>query len=215
MSDTRTLLLDALYEQEESRPRSLQVELGPSSLGSCRRQVVLKLMRAEEINHTDKLAAIMGTAIHETIERALRNKGHESVELTVPGIDGLLGPGHIDLYQPALARVTDWKTTTKRSQKYFPYLSQRWQVQTYGLLVKRAGYPVNDVELVSIARDGGVDDIRVHTEPYDEAVALEALAWLEERNDEAVAGVLPPAEKPASFCAKYCPFYGPDLCVGK
>ncbi len=32
--------------------------------------------------------------------------------------------------------------------------------------------------LVAIARDGAEKDVKVHTEPYNEAVALEAFTWL-------------------------------------
>lgn len=214
--ETKDLLLGALYEQEAARPRSQQVELGPSSLGSCKRQVVYKLMGVEPINEAiKKLPSIMGTAIHETIERALRNKGHNSVELTGQGIEGLIAAPHIDFYREDQKKVVDWKTTKKSNQRYFPSLSQRWQVHTYGYLLKRSGYEVEVVELVSIARDGTEDDIKVHTEPYDESVALDGLKWLEDRIVEAVNGELPEPEKFGNFCKNYCPFYGEDLCLGK
>jgi hypothetical protein len=34
------------------------------------------------------------------------------------------------------------------------------------------------VSLVAIARDGDERDVKVHTEDYNESIALEALGWL-------------------------------------
>lgn len=206
--DTRALLIHALHAQDADRPRSQQVMIGPSGLGSCKRQTVYKIMQKPPINETSKIAAVMGTAIHDAIEKALRRLGHEHVELTVEGIADLIASAHIDFYQPDRFTVTDWKTTKKNNLRSFPYLSQRWQVQTYGYLARRAGYRVDTVELVAICRDGTEEDIVIHSEPYDEAVALEALAWLQERYNEEAAGYLPEPEKFASFCRLYCPYYG-------
>ena len=61
---------------------------------------------------------------------------------------------------------------------YFPTTQQRWQVQTYGYLLAKNGHDVKRVSLVAIARDGDERDIKVHTEDYDESVALQALNWL-------------------------------------
>lgn len=217
MSDTGTLeiLLTALHAVEDARPRTLQKELGPSSLGACKPQVVFKLMGMDPINPVERLPSIMGTAIHASIEQALDKAGYGHVELEVPGIPGLLGPGHIDFYQPERKTITDWKTTKKSNLKYFPKPSMLWQVHTYGYLASLAGFEVEFVELVGIARDGTSRDIRLHREPYDEQVALVALDWLRERDAEASAGVIPaPEMKAAYFCRDYCPFYGPALCLG-
>ena len=217
MSDTKGLLIAALSEQDADRPRSKQKMLGPSSLGSCQRKTVYHLMDVEPINVTSRLAAVMGTAIHDTIEKALRKLGHTTVEITVPGIAGLIADAHVDFYQPDAEKITDWKTTKKSNLSRMPYESQRWQVHTYGYLAKQAGLKVKEVELVIIPRDGDERDIKVHVEPYDEATALEALSWLRDRYAEAANGVLPAPEKYASFCRLYCPFYGEEdgYCLGK
>jgi hypothetical protein len=73
---------------------------------------------------------------------------------------------------------------------------------------------VQNVNLVAIPRDGDERDIIVHSEPYDEAIALEALNWL------AVIETMtepPAAERHESYCASYCKFYdasGEMGCVG-
>ena len=215
-SDLATLdiLLDAVIKQDDARPRTQQVELGPSSLGSCKRQVVMKIMGLDPINPVERLPSILGTAIHAMIESALRESGHDSVELEVPGLPGLLGPGHIDFYQPGRKTITDWKTTQKKHLRYFPKPSQIWQVQTYGYLARQAGFEVEWVELVAIPRDGTSKDVKLHREPFSETKAVEAIDWLRGRQAEAFNGVLPEAEmNAANFCRPYCPFFG-AYCAG-
>jgi len=82
--DVKDLLIKALYEKENKRPRSTQVQIGPSELGSCRRKVWYKLHNQPETNENElKLAAIMGTAIHDTIEKALSNNKEVLLEQSV------------------------------------------------------------------------------------------------------------------------------------
>jgi hypothetical protein len=88
---------------------------------------------------------------------------------------------------------------------------KRWQVQTYGYLLARAGYDVKTVTLVGIPRDGNEEDIIVYSEEYDESVALMALEWLEEVKNATEAPA--PERDAASFCKSYCSFYG-SLCSG-
>jgi phage FluMu gp28-like protein len=71
-------------------------------------------------------------------------------------------------------------------------------------LLSKNGYEVKTVNLVAIARDGAEKDIKVHTEPYDETMALAALSWL--ANVKA-STTLPEPEKDQSFCKDYCQYY--------
>jgi RecB family exonuclease len=112
--------------------------------------------------------------------------------------------GHVDLFDKLQGAVVDYKTTTKKNVKYFPSKQQRWQVQVYGWLLSEE-HQVKTVNLVAICRDGDEDDIRVHSEPYSEEMALEALEWLAEVKARETA---PPPEKPARFCKHYCGFFG-------
>ena len=75
------------------------------------------------------------------------------------------------------------------------------------------GKPVN-VNLVAIARDGDERDIKVHSEPYDPAIAEEALRWLAEVKTATEA---PAPERDESYCKFYCKYYdasGEIGCVG-
>ena len=61
-------LTTALKEADEQRDRSVQVELGASSVGGCKAQAWHILNQTPKTNHdTESLAAIIGTAMHTAI----------------------------------------------------------------------------------------------------------------------------------------------------
>ena len=213
MEDIKAFLVQALHEKENSRPRSTQVQIGPSELGGCRRKVWYRLNNQPETNEQElKLAAIMGTAIHGAIEEALSKRDDLLIETTVE-YGGM--KAHVDLFIPETGDVVDWKTTKYRNLSYFPSQQQRWQVQVYGYLIEKSGKgKVSRVNLVAIPRDGDERDIKVHSEAYDEKVALEALSWLEAIKASDVA---PEPERDESYCKFYCKYYdasGEMGCVG-
>jgi Domain of unknown function DUF83 len=201
-------LVTALLKADGSRKRSKQTVVGVSALGDCRAKVWHIHNKTKPTNETYKLAAIMGTAIHSSIEKALTKSGG-LIEHRIEAKDGL-PPATIDYFDPTDGSVVDWKTTKKSGLAYFPSRQQRWQVQVYGYLMAKEGFEVNTVNLVAIARDGDERDIVWHSEPYNETVALEALAWLEAVKAEPFA---PAPEKDATFCAQYCPYFG-QTCGG-
>jgi len=205
----KQILIDALIAADNARPRSQQTAIGVSSLGGCRREVWHQLQGHKGQATGTRLPAIMGTAIHNAIETALADNPRYLLEHRVE-IDGL-PPATIDCYDTWENEVIDWKTTKKSNLDYFPSKQQRWQVQVYGYLMTQSGYEVNNVTLVAIARDGSESDIKVHTEPYDRSVAIEALNWLEEIEQGKQAPA--PERDAVSWCAKYCSFYG-ELCGG-
>jgi len=212
VTDPKDLLLTALRAGDAKRSRSTQVQIGPSEVGGCRRKVWYRLNNQPETNDNElKLAAIMGTAIHAEIERALQDNKDVMIETAVE-YNGM--KAHIDCFVPGTGDVIDWKTSKVRNLSYFPSTQQRWQVQLYGYLLAKNGYAVNRVSLVAIARDGDERDVKVHTENYDEAIALEALGWLAAVKE---AKEVPAPEKDASYCQHYCKFYdasGQMGCVG-
>ena len=205
------LLMKALMGYDQSRARSQQTELGVSSIGGCRRKVWFHLQGEPKTNPTIKLPALMGTAIHTMIEAAITDMDWDNeyqLEREV-AYGGLMG--HIDLFIPSVGAVVDWKTTKKSGLDYFPKTQQRWQVQLYGYLLSKNGEEVKTVSLVAIPRDGDERQIKIHTEQYDEAIALEALAWLEDVKNRTE---IPEPENYANFCSLYCSYFG-DKCGGK
>jgi hypothetical protein len=147
----------------------------------------------------------MGTAIHAAIEEAIGHFDPEGKEYLVE-TEVAFGDmkAHVDLFVPSTGAVIDWKTSKVKNLSYFPSKQQRWQVQVYGYLLSKNGHEVKTVNLVAIARDGSEKDVKVHTEPYDEAIALEAFAWL---NEVKSSVTLPEPEKDQSFCKDYCQYY--------
>ena len=213
----KELLLTVLHEKDANKSRSKQTQVGPSEIGGCRRKVWYRLNDQPETNfQLKKLAAIMGTAIHSEIEKSIEAvdpKGEKYWVETEVEYDGI--KAHIDLFIPETGSVVDWKTVKVKNLSYFPSAQQRWQVQVYGYLLEKSGKAkVKDVNLVAIARDGDESDVRIHTEPYDEVMALEALQWLANVKSMTEA---PAPEKDELFCKNYCQFYdasGEMGCVG-
>ena len=206
IEDPKELLLHVLHNKDASRDRSKQTQVGPSEIGGCRRKVWYRLNAQPETNENQsKLAAIMGTAIHAAIEDAIGHIDPDGKEYLVEtAVEYGDMKAHVDLFVPSTGAVIDWKTSKVKNLSYFPSKQQRWQVQVYGYLLSKNGYEVKTVNLVAIARDGNEKDVKVHTEPYDEAIALEAFEWL---NNVKASTTLPEPEKDQSFCRDYCQYY--------
>ena len=203
------MILTALKNKDADRPRSKQVEIGVSSLGDCSRRVWFKLNNYQSTTVTDNLSAIMGTAIHRAVEEAIAYDLFGTIETEIEvEYEGL--KGHIDIYVEVDGEVIDVKTKNKKNAGYFPSPQEKWQVHTYGFMLDKNGKPVKTVTLVCIFRDGEAGDVLEYSVPYDESIALEALAWLE--NVKAMTEA-PEPEKPLEYCVLYCEFYG-KLCGG-
>jgi CRISPR/Cas system-associated exonuclease Cas4 (RecB family) len=211
--DIHALLKTALKENDKARERSLQTELGASSVYGCKRQAWSILRQVPKTNHnTESLAAIIGTAVHATVAEAMKN-------IDVFGDDFLIEQGfstpdlkgHCDLFIKSTGTVIDWKTTTKKNLSKFPTEQQKMQVQLYGYLIEEAGYQVNTVSLVAIIRDGQMKDTKVHQEPYDRNKALEGIQWIKDLQNTVYA---PAPERPRIFCKDFCEWYDPTGEVG-
>jgi len=208
--DLSNLLSKSLLAFDNSRDRSLQVEIGPSQVGGCRRQVWHQLKNTPETNpNTESLAAILGTFIHSGVAEAIKREDPfgDNFLIEQEFVTGDL-KGHCDLYIKDMKTVVDWKTTKLKSLRYFPSAQQRMQVQLYGYLLTANGYEVENVALVAIPRDGEMAQIKTHVEPYNPEMAQEGLRWLEEVKQLAISSESPPApEKDPVFCVNYCSYY--------
>jgi hypothetical protein len=205
MTDIGNVLLDVLTAKDGTRARSTQKRLGPSEVGGCRRRTFYKLNDQPKTNSTLRLSAIMGTAIHKTIEEAFYRQdpfGEKYVLEMEVEHNGLMG--HIDLYMPLEKELVDWKTTKLKNLKTFPSHEQKMQVNLYGYLLRNNGYELETVTLVGIPRDGDERQVVVWSQPYDDAIAQEGLEWLKELENTTE---MPAPEKYAAFCALYCDFY--------
>jgi hypothetical protein len=217
MIDLQGMLVKSLEAYDSQRDRSQQVEVGPSSIGGCRRQVYHILKQSPKVNSdTESLASILGTFIHSGISEAIKREdpfGDNFIieqEVTFGDLKG-----HVDLFIKDQGLVVDWTTTKLKSLRYFPKLQQRMQVQVYGYLLAQNGHEVKNVSLVAIPRDGVMAEIRAHVEPYDEALALEGITWLNDLRALVTLNGTPPAPTEGiGFCANYCDYYDPTGEVG-
>lgn len=199
----KATLLNKLIEQDKSRPRSVQTQVGVSEIGGCATRVWHKINDTEITNtETLRLSAIMGTALHSMIEDVFVPDSRYKVETEV-----VVGDikGHIDLIDTKTNTIWDWKTITKNSIAYFGSRQQLLQIQLYGWLANQNGILIDRVGLVGIPRDGNEHDIIELSWAYDESLALEAIERFEYIKNQ----FEPPApEKDAKFCANYCPYFG-------
>jgi hypothetical protein len=203
-----------LYALDALRPRSVQTEIGISALVGCARRAAHTILGTPETNEPDKLAAVIGTAVHKACEDATKARNpfaETELEVRIPDFDLL---GHVDCWDPIDRAAEDYKTSTVERITGIrldgPTRQQRAQVQTYGYALALKGYPVEKVRLVFLPRDGRGDQAYVWEAPYDEAQALEALLWLDGVRQQVANGVLPPPERfESSFCRDWCPFYDP------
>lgn len=223
--DLRGVILDAARRA----PRSQQVALGPSEIGEpCARQLGYKLMRHPSSNaDSDPWPSIVGTAVHSWLADAFTaantrlGRIRYLVEQHVTIRDGLTGT--CDLYDADHGRVIDHKvpgaTSLADAKKRGPRAGYRAQIHLYAYGFARLGLPVREVVLAMYPRGGLLSGLWVWTEPYDQSVALAALA----RHDAILEAVstLDVAEHPERYrllpretghhCT-YCPFWaaGPD-----
>lgn len=208
------ILKIALNDNDANRPRSLQTEIGASSVYGCSRQVWSHINQIPRTNfNTDKLMAMFGTAMHEMIAGAMKDNDPFDDYLIEEEFTAGILKGHIDLFIKSTKQVVDWKTVSKAKIKSGAWLDEQKiaQVQLYGYLLEENGYEVEWVSLVAIPRDGTMADIASYKEKYDRQKALAGIEWLQNIIDQWE----PPApEKGAWFCSRYCQFYDATGAVG-
>lgn len=196
-----TLLLEELLHVIRGaiadQPRSRQTRIGPSELGHpCDRWLSHKLRGTSEVN--DRLAPwlpTVGTAIHAWLEDVFTADivapvaaGQEprwllEQRVSVGTIAGQDITGSCDLYDTATATVVDWKTCGKtrldKYRRHGPDADYRVQAHAYGRGWQRKGYDVKTVAICFLPRNAELTDTVWWSQPYDEQVAVTALARAE------------------------------------
>lgn len=219
-------VLADLMAMDQDRPRSKQTALGMSMIGTCRRQAQYILQGTEKRGATSSLAAIVGTALHEGIQKARAHrpgiKQELEVDLLLDGGHRLLG--HVDEVSVGERRVTDFKTSTAEKmaevEEYGPPATYRNQIHLYAAALIGGGVLEDDpddpitLQLVYLDRNGKADPLLWETEFTLEGLQP-ALDWLHEVNEGVAAGEDLPQDKPVTFCQDWCPFFWtcrePDL----
>jgi hypothetical protein len=209
---------------EREAPRSRQVAVGPSELGTeCDRRLAYRIAGAKPVNtETDPWPSIVGTSIHSWLDTAINRyqnvKGDLGYLTETRVYPDPLVKGRSDLFNTHTGMVIDHKSAgvdvMRKIKKGIIPNSYRVQIQVYGLGHKRAGREVNEVALVFYPRSGWLGDVEVWLEKYDEKVALDALARMYELADKLMDldiennphryGLIPAT--PGDACV-WCPFH--------
>lgn len=184
-----------LWNERES-PRSRQVAVGPSELGGiCDRKLAYRIAGVPAVNlGADPWPAIVGTSIHDWLERAVNkyqsvvgDLGYLTETRVYP--DPLVR-GRCDLFNTKTNCVIDYKSVgadgMRKIRKGIINPAYRTQIQVYGLGHERAGRKVEQVALIFLSRSGWLDDAEVFMEPYNRQVALDALARLYKIADQLI-----------------------------
>lgn len=233
MSDGPGVALDPAFVADELRwiiedaieqhPRSQQAALGPSEIGDpCARRLGYKLLAVESTNHQVAWKQTVGTAVHTWLENALRRFNATWADrwlveetLYVGNFAGRPLFGHGDVYDRASFGVWDWKlpgTYPLRNYKANgPGEQYRQQGHLYGRGWQLRGMRVDYVGIAFLPRADDWEKAVFWHEPYDEQIALDALARAEGINTTtqtlgaAALDVLPPAD---AYCHR-CPWFKP------
>lgn len=229
-------LVDVLSRHIIGQPRSQQTRIGPSEIGvPCERRIGYKLAGVPEVN--DRGVAWkpwVGTALHSETAMAFeidalnRYQGGRWLleqKVTAGLVNGTDLDGSCDLYDAHRFAVVDWKFTTRNKLKDYrahgPGSQYRDQAHTYGLGWANRGHRVDTVAVFFFTRDGEFTDRYFWSEPFDEQVAIDAMAratrigaLVDALGPDMALPLLPTAG--AQYCT-YCPAYLPgstDLAVG-
>jgi hypothetical protein len=220
-----------VHEHAASRPRQLQVHLGPSELGTpCDRQVAGKLARVSATNHVvDPWASIVGTAVHAWLAEAFTadNARHNlrrwvAEQRVVPHPDH---PGTADLYDAQEQAVVDHKCLGETSMAKVrdpdgPPIHYQVQLIMYGAGYRAMGLPVKRVALAAYPRTSHtLDGMYVWERPWNDsdfAIVEEVIKLTAVRRrwaEDIMSGRLTLTDVPATPSddgCYFCPFYRPQ-----
>jgi hypothetical protein len=212
------------------QPRSQQRRIGPSEMGvPCDRRIGFRLAGIEPIN--DRGVAwkpYVGTSVHEQMatmmaaQEVARYSDANATErwkveerVTVGDILGTPITGSCDLFDVQHGAVWDWKFTTRNQirEHYRPHgpgEQYRIQAHLYGRGFANQGHDVRTVGVIFFTRDGEFTDRHVWHEPYDEQIALDALARASSIQSALDAlgpdFTIPTLETADSHC-RFCPWF--------
>jgi hypothetical protein len=175
-------LIAAVTRNIFNRPRDLQTWIGPSFIGEpCDRALIAAVMEVPNRPEPPNWKATVGTAVHEYL-RGMFEGGRFLCEtpVTVGYVGGRAVTGSVDMYDRLSCVLVDWKTKSKTQmsnvRRNGPGQRLEVQLQTYGLGMTRLGWPVSQVCDIFLPRDGELADAFHWSAPYDERVALDAIA---------------------------------------
>lgn len=228
-----TDVIETVKHAARRAPRSMQVAVGPSQLGTpCVRRLAYHLLDWPQANaDTDPWTSVIGTATHAWMAAAYeeenRQLGYQRylIEQRVWLPCGIKGSS--DLYDRDTGVNNDWKITSPANitkyRKNGPGAQYRTQAHLYALGMQLAGEKPSDVAITFLPRGGRIDGLWIWSEPYQPAVAVQAIKRYEATQLALIAadvethpdrwGLFPTGD---AYCL-YCPFHLPgsaDLSQG-
>lgn len=213
--------LDAIVNAIMNSPRSLQINPGPSEIGTpCTRLLGYKLLGIPERPRVPAWKAFVGTGGHLALEDVFdrynlanaqyldgQERFYIETRVNVGEVNGIAITGSCDLYDRVTGTVVDHKfpgpSMLEGYRRKGPGPQYRKQAHLYGRGWQRAGLPVTRVMIAFLPRHGELADAYIWSEPYDEQVALDALQRLE-GVDIAVKALGPAALQLLPTAPHYC-----------
>lgn len=178
-------ITDVIRWTDNNSARSQQAAIGPSELGTaCDRKIAYRMAGVAEVNQwMDPLPAIVGTSVHQWLEKAvnrfqaIHHMDRWETEITIQP-DPLV-TGHCDLYDRDKAMVLDFKTVSPTKLKEWkrkgPPAHYIDQVNLYAKGLLLTGRKVTKVALMAIPRSGWLREIQTWVGDYDPGRAQSAL----------------------------------------
>lgn len=217
-------IIHTIKGHELRRPRNGQTLPGPSDLGTpCQRKLGYKLAGTPKLNTEPSWRPMVGTAVDEWLTaifaavtlpdgqpRYLVNQP----KLVVGQINGQPVHGSYDAYDTCTQTVIDWKCLStagvRRTRSKGIGGTYRTQRHLYARGLQLTGTPVAYVANIVMPKSGDFHEFLIDIEPYDEQVAVTALARAEATANALNVpgihpGMLPAVDDYCTFCAWYSP----------
>lgn len=209
-------LVVALATYQAMDPRSLQKELGISSIGHCRSEALFRLMGTDPTDMPSMRKALNGTALHEKYDQAMEWYDPTVItrrRLVVTLPSGMQVPGTPDWIFPAEPAVVDLKSVDDAAALHLLRRTgsseqQQFQRHLYYLAAHQAGLVPAEglVRNIWVDRAGQSEDPYVEQEPFSMDVVHAADSWLQDLVYAQEHGEEVPRDKHYDFCVRFCPF---------
>lgn len=205
-----------IREYSARQARSLQVEVGPSEIGSpCKRQVAYRIAGVAKRELKDApFASLVGGGVHLVMDDVVgMHPGRFVTNVKVATQSGLFGT--IDLYDREHDAIVDWKSVSDASLKVVrqggAQPSHLAQIRTYGLAWGNTySVPPRLLRIVYLPRSGQLKKAIMHEELYDQQTAVEtvrAFHALEVEVEQMGPAAIPPT--PSWLDCTYCSYRRP------
>jgi hypothetical protein len=189
--DVPALILAGIRAFQASRPRSLQVEVGPSQLGNPCDHCLAAALAGWEKGGDDAWLPLIGTAVHELLltHEAFGNGWLKEHRVTVGKVAGQDVSGNADLYHAQSGTVIDLKivgmSAINEAKRNGSKMQYQRQVNLYGKgFQDQYDYPVTTTVIAYLPRNSSQltgntmpnqPDAYFDVRPYNRKMAVDAL----------------------------------------